>query len=333
MKKKAFILVLIIVLCIASLTACDMAKQSFVFGTVLDIKAQGIGSSKAVENIEQYMQSLEGLLSPTVEGSDVYKINNSKVGEAVKCSDTTMAIYKTALQVYEASEGAYDPSVYPLVRLWKFSGDLFSDIGEHTLPTDDQIADAKAVVGLSECFAADFENATITKLKDGAMLDFGGVAKGYAVQKSLDFVEKKALVNLGGNIGVIGKDYSVGIANPARSDRQFSTSYFAKFTLENGECVATSGDYERYYSVDGKIYHHIIDTRTGYPASTSGSDGVISCSIVSKDGAFSDAVATAIVVLGKQKGVQLIQKLGLKGVVIDSGGQATCVGNISIELK
>ncbi len=333
MKKKAFILGLIIIICIASLTACDRAEQSFVFGTVLDIKAEGIGSTKAIENIEAYMQSLEDLLSPTIEGSDVNKINNSTVGEAVVCSQTTMEIYKVALSVYEASDGAYDPSVYPLVRLWKFSGDLFNKWEGHTVPAQEQIDEARAVVGLKDCFVADFENSTITKLKDGAMLDFGGVAKGYAVQKSLDMVQKRALVNLGGNIGAKGKDYAVGIANPTRSDRQYTTSYFAKFTLQNGECVATSGDYERYYTVDGAVYHHIIDPRTGMPCATSGEDGVISCSVISADGAISDAVATAVVVLGKQRGVELLEKLGLKAVVIDGNSGVTTVGNISIEIK
>ncbi len=333
MKKKAFILSLIIIISIASLTACDRAEQYFVFGTVLDIKAEGIGSSKAVEDIDSYMQSLDDLLSPTIEGSDLNKINNSTAGEAVKCSDTTMEIFKIALSVYEASDGAYDPSIYPLVRLWKFSGDLFDKWEKHSLPTQEQIDEAKAVVGLKDSFAADFENNTITKLKEGAMLDFGGVAKGYAVQKSLDMVQKRALVNLGGNIGAKGKNYSVGIANPARSDRQYTTSYFAKFTLQNGECVATSGDYERYYTIDDTIYHHIINPLTGTPCDTSGENGVISCSVISTDGAISDAVATAVVVLGKQKGMVLLEKLGLKAVVIDGNNNVATVGDISIEIK
>ena len=333
MKKKALILSLIIIICIASLTACDRAEQSFVFGTVLDINAEGIGSTKATQDIISYMQSLDNLLSPTIEGSDVNKINNSTVGEAVKCSDTTMEIYKIALSIYEASNGAYDPSIYPLVRLWKFSGDLFNKWENHTVPTQEQIDAAKAVIGLKDCFAADFENSTITKLKDGAMLDFGGVAKGYAVQKSLCLVEKRALINLGGNIGAKGKNYAVGIANPSRSDRQYTTSYFAKFTLQNSECVATSGDYERYYTIDNTIYHHIINPFTGTPCDTSGDNGVISCSVISTDGAISDAVATAVVVLGKQKGIELLEKLALKAVVIDGNNNVTTVGNISIEIK
>lgn len=320
-------------MCIASLTACSRAEHFFVFGTTLEIKAEGVGLSKTIKDVSEYMMSLEELLSPTKEGSDIYNVNRAEVGTAINCDEVTMQIFKSAHAVYEASDGAYDPSVYPLVILWEFSGNTFDNIKEHTLPAEDKIAQALTVVGLDKCFKADYENRTITKLVDGAMLDFGGVAKGYSVEKSLDLVQKRALINLGGNIGAKGKSYAVGIANPARSDRIYNTSYFAKFTLEDGECVATSGDYERYYTIDGKIYHHIIDTRTGKPCDTSGRNGVISCSVISKDGALSDAVATAVVVLGKQKGVALLEKLNLKGVVIDGENNATTVGNIEIELK
>lgn len=333
MRKKVFLLGLIIILCVASLTACNRAEQFFVFGTILEIGADGVSASETVENIYDYMQSFEELLSPTKSGSDVYNINEAKVGQAVKCNDVTMRVFAAAKRAYEASDGAYDPSIYPLVRLWEFSGDLFDKTKEHTLPTQELIDEALLSVGLNEAFEANFDDNTITKLKEGAMLDFGGVAKGYAVAESLSLVKKNALVNLGGNIGAKGKSYAVGIGNPSRFDREYSTSYFAKFTLADGECVATSGDYERYYVVDGKAYHHIIDPRTGKPCNTSGENGVISCSVISGDGALSDAVATAVVVLGKKDGIELLEKLGLKGVVIDGLGNAVTVGGIEIEIK
>lgn len=332
LKKKVVLVLLILIFLIASLTACSRAEQFFVYGTTLEVTAEGAGANKTIENISDYIESLEGILSPTIEGSDLYKINHANVNEAVKCNDVTMRVFAAAKAVFEASEGAYDPSVYPLVRLWKFSGDTFG-IGANSVPTDDQIENAKTLVGLDKCFVADFENSTITKLIDGAMLDFGGVAKGFAVQQSLEQADGKVLVNLGGNIGAIGKAYSVGIANPSRSDRRFNSSYFASFTLENGECVATSGDYERYYEVDGKVYHHIINPFAGRPCDTQGGDGVVSCSVISKDGALSDAVATAVVVLGKEKGEALLEKLSLKGVIIDSSFNAVTTCGLEIKLK
>ncbi len=326
---------MVLILCIASLTACSRAEQFYVYGTTLEIQSSGIKSSKTVENIHAYIASLEDMLSPTIEGSDVNKINSAKVGEAVECKDVTMQIMKTATYVFEASEGAYDPSVYPLVRLWKFSGDLYSTVADFTPPSDEEIQNAKQLVGLDKTFAADYEKGTITKLVDGAMLDFGGVAKGYAVAKSLLLANGKTLVNLGGNIGAIQGSFNVGIANPSRLGREFITPYFAKFTLKNGECVSTSGDYERYFSVtDGdsvKIFHHIINPFTGEPADTSGENGIVSCSIIATDGALGDAVATAVVVLGKEKGAKLMESLGLSGLLIDGEMNAQIVGGVEIE--
>lgn len=242
---------------------------------------------------------------------------------------------KVAQSVFEVSEGAYDPSVYPLVRLWKFSGDLYSEVGDFDPPSDEDIATAKSLVGLDRAFSIDYENATITKLIDGAMLDFGGVAKGYAVQQSLALASDKTLVNLGGNIGAVKGSFNVGIANPTRVGRVFITPYFAKFRLLDGECVSTSGDYERYYvsKENDRVYHHIINPFTGCPADTSTSNGVVSCSVVTKDGALGDAVATAVVVLGIDKGVELLQKLGLKGFLIDGEMNAHTVGGFDVELK
>lgn len=141
--------------------------------------------AKDMQSVADYIESLEGVLSATIDGSDVAKINAAKAGEAVKCSAVTMQIAKIAKAVYELSNGAYDPSVYPIVRLWKFSGDTFGRIGQEiTPPTDEEINETLKRVGFDK-FVLDFENSTVTKTVDGAMLDFGGIAKGYAVNESL----------------------------------------------------------------------------------------------------------------------------------------------------
>ena len=211
-KTKLVFLILILAICIASLTACSRAEQYFVYGTTLTIKADDLKSQKDMQSVADYIESLEGVLSATIDGSDVAKINAAKAGEAVKCSAVTMQIAKIAKAVYELSNGAYDPSVYPLVRLWKFSGDTFGRIGQEiTPPTDEEINETLKLVGFDK-FVLDFENSTVTKTVDGAMLDFGGIAKGYAVNESLLKTDGKMLVNLGGNIGARNRSYKIGIA-------------------------------------------------------------------------------------------------------------------------
>lgn len=178
MKKARFVfLILTLAVCIASLTACSRAEQYFVYGTTLTIKADDLKAQKDMKAVADYISSLESVLSPTVEGSDIHKVNAAKAGQAVKCSQVTMDIAKIAKAVYDISEGAYDPSVYPLVRLWKFSGDTFGRIGQEiTPPAQDEIDGALSLVGFDK-FTLDFDNSTITKSVDGAMLDFGGIAK------------------------------------------------------------------------------------------------------------------------------------------------------------
>jgi len=290
------------------------------------------------------MDALERILSPTVEGSDVERINSSAIGVPVVCHAETMEIMSVAEYVFKASNGAYDPSVYPLVRLWQFSGDTFSEFKTFTPPTEVEILARLSVVGLDKAFKIDYENRTITKLLAGAMLDFGGIAKGYASDLARKVVPaKKMLINLGGNISSKGKTYSIGVANPNRLDRTFSTAYFGTLSLYSGECISTSGDYERYYEVKvgekKEYYHHIIDTQTGHPADTSGEDGVVSATVISTNGAFADALATAIVVLGKEAGVELLERLrddggyDFRAVLIDGEFNCLTFGNVDLKLE
>ncbi len=325
MKKVAFSII-IVLMCVFSLTGCSVTENTFVFGTFLELNIKGGTSpSKTSDEIQNYIASLEPIISPTVEGSDLYKINAAEEGVAVVCSQATMEILEVCQKVYEKSGGAFDPSVYPLVRLWHFSGDLFSLAGtENAPPSDTEIETEKSKVGLIDAFTIDYENNTVTKKAghSNSMLDFGGVAKGYAGYKALDFVseKQKALINLGGNICAANSDYKIGIGNP----RDSATAYYGSFTLRAGECISTGGDYERYYVYEGVRYHHIIDCSTGKPSNS----GLISVSVIGKDGALVDAVSTAVMVLGKEKGILLLNEFSLKAVLIDEGLNYTVVGDL-----
>lgn len=334
--KKIIRLVLVCVcsiFCIVSLCACNAAEQYFVFNIDLTLSAEGVGSSDLIEEIYKYADSLESVISPAVSGSDLYKINCSAAGNSVRCADVTMEIMKIAERAFDLSDGAYDPSVYPLVLLWKFSGDTFGPIGnKQAAPSDDEIKTALKYVGLDKAFTIDYQNNTITKNVgyDSAMLDFGGVAKGYIVQKALETAgeNQKLLVNFGGNIGGVNKNYSIGIRNPRLAD----TGYYGKFELQSGYSVSTSGDYERYYSSvtsDGskgdindkgvKTYCHIINPFTGYPCDfgEDTSETLVSATVICSDGGLGDALSTAVMVLGKTAGGKLIEKAGVYGVIID----------------
>ena len=344
---RVFFILILLIICIASFTACSATKQSIVFGTFLTVDVDSSPHpSKDADSVKKYMDTLELVLSPTVEGSDIERINSADVGVAVSCHAETMEILRIAEYVFNASGGAYDPSVYPLVRLWHFSGDLYgTTVGDYSVPNDVEILATKAVVGLDMAFSIDYDHRTVTKLLAGAKLDFGGIAKGYASDYAREVVSaKKMLINLGGNISAKGKSYTIGIANPWREDRErFNTAYFGTISLGAGECISTSGDYERYYKVQvgdvTKFYHHIIDPKTGRPVDTSGENGIVSATVISTDGAFADAVATAVVVLGKAKGMELLQRLSedgrypLKAVLISGEMQSFVFGDVEFSVE
>lgn len=328
MKKLAVVIALLLI-CIVSFTACSAAEQYFVYGTILEVSTKGGGAKKLANSIFEYIDGLEAVFSPTVRGSDVARINAAGEGEAIVCSRQTMSLLSASLRVYEASGGAYDPSVYPLVRLWGFGGDQFSQALEHTPPESGSIQSALQLVGFDNAFAIDFENNTVTK-KTGysaAMLDFGGSAKGYAADNAAKLAGEKqsALINLGGNISVANASYRIAIRNP----RESASGYFGILTLNSGEQICTGGDYERYYISEGVRYHHIINPFTGVPADS----GLISVSVVSTDGALGDAASTAIMVLGLEKGKALLDALGLRGVLIAEDMSYTVVGNLDFVLS
>jgi thiamine biosynthesis lipoprotein len=352
MKKSLKILTAAFVslFCIVSLSACNAAEQYFVYNTFLDVSAEGAGSIALLDKIYEYAKQLERAVSPTVEGSDVYKINAAGEGDAVACSALTMQIMRAAWDAYIYSDGAYDPTVYPLVRLWSFSGDTFSKAGaQKEAPSQTEISDALSLVGLSRAFEVDYEKSTVTKKSGygGSMLDFGGVAKGFFVQQALQMANKnqKLIVNLGGNIGGSNKNYSVAVGNPRAS----SEAYFGIFTLEDGFSASTSGDYERYYTLDNprnvkapsindadvKTYCHIINPFTGYPVDFFEDDEntLVSATVVMDDGALGDALSTAVFVLGKEEGTLLLERLGIKGVLVDSQVHYTVINGLDFVRK
>ncbi len=239
------------------------------------------------------MRRVEELCSVNIEGSDIWRINAAHAGETVKVDAVTMFLLTLAMSVYELTDGCYDPTVYPLVELWGFAaGDFVAGTPpEGGIPTDEEISAALELVGFGRAFSLNASECTVTKLIEGAKLDLGGIAKGYA--SSLAFSVSFDICNVGGNLAVGMPTATIGVPAP-RETEAVSSSWLFSFKAAYGQCISTSGDYERYYFVDDVRYHHIIDPRTGYPASS----GLASATVISTDGAFADAFATAVIVGG-----------------------------------
>ena len=285
----------------------------------------GAGSDDATEGIEKVLTQIEDLMSVASDGSDVYRINEAEANESVKVSQMTMDVLLASYRAYEMTDGLFDVTVYPLVKLWKFSADDF--VGEaDSLPSDADIEEALLHVGFDKIIL-DSENLTVTKTDSLTKIDLGGVAKGYALGKCYSLCSSlKGVINVGGNIAAVGKDLTIGVKNPR------GNGYVGTFTLKSGYSVSTSGDYERYYEVDGVRYCHIVSPLNGRALSTESGQQLCSVSIISKDFALCDALSTAVMLLGKDAGIELIKKTGVGAVLIDLNQEVTAV-NLSFSLK
>ena len=219
-----------------------------------------------------------------------------------------LRVIARTLEIARASGGAFDPTVGPLMDVWPLTAGM-------SLPGPDAVAAAVARVGYVRV-VADTAKGTITLPADSE-IDLSAIAKGYAVGRAIAVLKRPgidaAIVDAGGDIGLLGTpphdgSWRIGVKHP-RSD-----GVLGVLTVDGGS-VATSGDYQRYVMIAGKRYHHILDPSTGYPAG-----GVVSVTITSANAADADALATAVFVMGAERGMKLVEALpGVEAVIVTGG--------------
>lgn len=276
----------------------------FFFDTVIEISIYDSIPENDARNILSdcisLCQKYENLYSRTVENSDIYRINHSE-GKEVLVDPETVALLDCAIEKAAISDGITDPTVGALTSLWNITSDDFS------LPSSSEIFKALSTI--------DYRNIILNREKNTVILtdpetkiDLGFIAKGYIADKIKIYLKeneiKSALINLGGNILVIGakpdgEDFKIGIKNPDNPEGSPITSVSIK-----DQSVVSSGSYERYVKVNGETYHHILSTKNGYPAESDLS-GVTIISDKSVDG---DALSTLLFILGKDKAIKFMNE-------------------------
>ena len=283
-----------------SLTACgETAAESetrtvYAMDTVMNLTVYGENAAAALESAEKELHTLdEAVLSRTAEGSELYALNTSN-GETVECGadDILPALIETALTISDATDGAFDPTLAPVLDAWGFTKD------EHRVPSADELKELLSHTGCGKVALEKTADGWTVTLLDGAQLDLGGIAKGYAgdaVRTVLaEFGVTSAVIDLGGDVGLLGakpdgSDWRVAVKDPA------DPSKFLGVLTAADTFVVTSGIYERGFEENGVRYHHIIDPKTGKPAES----GLVSVTVVCGDGAWADALSTACFVLGE----------------------------------
>lgn len=262
--------------------------EFFAMDTVMTINAYGSKSETAVKAAQNEINRLDRLLSVQNENSEIFKLNQSK---KITVSEDTLTLITRSKELYTLTDGAFDISCEPLTREWGFYLGL-----ENKVPSQKAIETALEGVGAEHI---KFENSTVT-LDDNTSLDLGGIAKGYASHKAAEILKEygvtSALMSLGGNVRAIGskpdgESWSVAITDPDDNSKSIGTLKISD------KAVVTSGGYQRYFEENGQIYHHIIDTKTGYPADSS----LKSVTVVSSDDTLADALSTSLFVMGLEK--------------------------------
>lgn len=270
----------------------------FALDTYINLKVYGGVSEQCMEDAIQRIEQLENRFSVTIAESDISKINSSPDTPTPVSADTVNVI-NSALEVSNMTDGALDISVYPAVELWGFTQDT------QTVPRQSDIDEALNNVDYTK-ICVDDKNDTVY-LKHGMKLDLGAVAKGYIADQTAEILKSEgvesAVLAFGGNIRTIGtkggNNWQIGIKYP------FTQDNFAVLSVGETSIVTSSTD-QRNFEEDGKLYHHIIDPATGYPAD----NGTLSVTVLCDDGAKADGLSTALFVMGEDKAEQLYKSRG-----------------------
>jgi thiamine biosynthesis lipoprotein len=252
---------------------------------------------------------LDKKFSTTDPESLITRLNRNGGGEL---DPETAEILSTSAKFYHMSGELFDVTVLPLVRLWGFIDE------QYRLPATNEIRETLNKVSFTNVI---IENGKVT-LKNGAMLDFGAIAKGFAIDKLVQVLQSNGissgLVNAGGNLQVFGDKpdgtlWKIGIKNPREDGKIYQT-----VELKSGLSIATSGDYERFFITNGIRYHHILNPKTGW----SMRNGVASVSVIVGNGELSDVLSTSLFLLGPDKGIGYAESNRLPVLyIMDTNGQ------------
>lgn len=328
MKNKKLLLVLTLLLTVV--TGCSnknpsdpsntiteiehdpISKTEFMMDTVMTVTLYDSNDETIFDDVFKRLEEIEEKMSATIKTSEVNLINDNAGIEPVEVSDDVYYVLKEAKEHAEMSDGAYEPTIGPLVKLWNIQA---GESDRDWIPEESQIDEAKNLVGYERLELLD-DNMVFLKDK-GMRLDLGGIVKGYAADEVSRVLKEhgveKAMIDLGGNIFAHGsrvnnEPWRIGVQNPL----EHTGEHLGVMKIEN-QSIVTSGDYERYFELDGKRYHHIISRITGYPSENE----ITGVTIVSDRSIDGDALSTTLFVLGVDKSMALLDSLdGVDAVFI-----------------
>lgn len=301
-------------------TAAETSRTDYALGTVCTIRIldgpKGDAAAKVMESAFARLREIEDEMSVNKDGSELDAVNAAAGSPAgVRVTDDVLFVIGKALEYARLTDGAFDPSVGPLVKLW--------GIGTESarVPSRPEIDAARRLVDWRKV-ALDPAAKTVRLVERGMRLDLGAIAKGFAADEVKRILAggkvKAAIVDLGGNVYAFGtkrdgSKWRIGVQDPKSTRGEY-------LGIVEGDAmtVVTSGVYERFFEEGGKRYHHILDTRSGYPVD----NGLVSVTIIAGSSIDADGLSTSLFALGRERGMALAAGLpGVSVVMIDSAGK------------
>jgi len=310
--KLAIAFACFLTLCSAAAFAAETSDSEFILGTVCSVRLVDGGSRSILSAIFARLREIDARMSANSKDSEVEAINRAAGMEAVKVSPDTFFVVSKALEYARLSNGAFDPTIGPLVKLW--------GIGTESahLPEPTEIAAALKLIDYRKVLM-DPAASTVKLATPKMRLDLGAIAKGYAADEVKRILSerkvKAAVIDLGGNVYVFGKKkdgkpWKIGVQDPL-SERGDYLGIVSGFE----ETVVTSGIYERFFEHNGRRYHHILDVKTGYPVD----NGLVSTTIVASSSTDADGLSTTLFALGLSKGMILAKsQKNVEVIMVDS---------------
>lgn len=315
---KNLVLSLLLIFSLSILTSCSknnkasepLKKSELLMGTVVTVSLYDSTNEEILNKVFNKVKELESILSINENGTLVDKINDEAGINPVKVDDYTYTVVKKGVEYSKLSNGLFDISVGPIVKLWSIG------LPEAKVPTKQEIDEKLPLIGYSDIEINDADKTIYLKRK-GMMLDLGGIAKGYTADVISDILTEEgvnsAIINLGGNIFAHGKkpngdEWKIGIQDP------FSERGGIIGTLiTSNKSIVTSGIYERYIEENGIKYHHILSPKTGYPYENE----IAGITIVSDNSTDGDALSTSVFAMGVEEGMKFVNSIdGIDAIFI-----------------
>ncbi len=331
-KYAAFVLLTAISLCscsseekVNSNTRDYLAMDTVFSLRTGDVVINGTADSNksSIERVFDECETLTGeierSLSVSMDGAEANSFNKD-IDVMLDADPLLCDVLNTAIQISELTNGAYDPAIGTLTSLWNVKGG-------GPVPSEDSV---KSALNASGIHHITLKGNEISKSNPNVKLDLGGIGKGYAAQaiaeKLHDSGVSYGIVSAGRNVGVFGEKpdsspFKIGIADPGDANGVIGYIY-----TESG-FISVSGDYEQFFEENGKKYHHIIDPKTGYPSDS----GITSVAVLSQNGAASDALSTALFVIGYDKSIELYNsdKFPFEAVFVMTDGSVKWTAGLS----